>query len=69
MPCLIPAIENNTGQLPRRAGHVCGLKRVRSVEKAFEDIVKQAELRWGTIREQPREAGRYHVETYRGARS
>ena len=45
--------------------YICGLKRMEEgVESAFEDIAKQAGLNWITIREEMRETGRYHVETY-----
>ncbi len=45
--------------------YVCGLKAMEEgVEKAFEDISRDAGLQWPDIRDAMREAGRYHVETY-----
>lgn len=45
--------------------YVCGLKAMEDgVEQAFEDIARGAGMNWAEIRDQMREAGRYHVETY-----
>ncbi len=45
--------------------YVCGLKAMEGgVEQAFEDIARGAGLNWIEIRDQLREQGRYHVETY-----
>ena len=45
--------------------YVCGLKAMESgVEQAFEDICRQAGFQWTDVRDQMRESGRYHVETY-----
>ncbi|MCC0038763.1 MAG: benzoyl-CoA 2,3-epoxidase subunit BoxA [Brucellaceae bacterium] len=45
--------------------YVCGLKAMESgVEEAFRDIARGVGLDWKAIRDQMREEGRYHVETY-----
>jgi len=45
--------------------YICGLKAMEEgVEHAFEDIAQNAGMNWKDIRDQMREAGRYHVETY-----
>ncbi len=45
--------------------YVCGLKAMETgVESAFEDIARGAGMNWKEIRDEMREAGRYHVETY-----
>ncbi|MCA8869693.1 MAG: benzoyl-CoA 2,3-epoxidase subunit BoxA [Rhodobacteraceae bacterium] len=45
--------------------YLCGLKAMESgVESALEDIARGAGLDWKEIRDQMREDGRYHVETY-----
>jgi benzoyl-CoA 2,3-dioxygenase component A len=53
--------------LPDPATHiyVCGLKAMETgVESAFEEIARGAGLNWLEIRDNMRDAGRYHVETY-----
>ena len=45
--------------------YICGHKRMESgVEAALEDICKGHGMHWPTLREQMREQGRFHVETY-----
>jgi len=45
--------------------YVCGLKAMEAgVEQAFEDIARGAGLNWKTVRDEMRDTGRYHVETY-----
>ncbi len=45
--------------------YICGLKAMEhGVDKAFETIAENAALNWRDIRNQMRESGRYHVETY-----
>ncbi len=45
--------------------YVCGLKEMEEgVEDAFETIASSSGLNWSDIRNQLREDGRYHVETY-----
>ena len=45
--------------------YVCGLKAMEEgVEGAFQVIAEKVGLNWQAIRDQLRESGRYHVETY-----
>lgn len=45
--------------------YLCGLRAMEEgVEEAFETIASSAGLNWSDIRDQLREQGRYHVETY-----
>lgn len=45
--------------------YVCGLKDMEAgVERAFEDIARDAGLNWQAVRDTLREDGRYHIETY-----
>ncbi len=45
--------------------YVCGLKAMEEgVEDAFETIASSAGLNWTDIRNQLRDGGRYHLETY-----
>ncbi|MEP3245873.1 MAG: benzoyl-CoA 2,3-epoxidase subunit BoxA [Sneathiella sp.] len=45
--------------------YVCGLKAMEEgVEDAFETIASSAGLNWTDIRNQLRDSGRYHLETY-----
>lgn len=45
--------------------YLCGLKAMEEgVEDAFETIASSSGLNWHDIRDQLREQGRYHVETY-----
>jgi benzoyl-CoA 2,3-epoxidase subunit A len=45
--------------------YVCGLKKMEAgVENAFDEIAKTAGLQWEKVRDDMRESGRYHVETY-----
>jgi benzoyl-CoA 2,3-dioxygenase component A len=45
--------------------YVCGLKAMEhGVEAAFEDIARGAGLNWKQVRDEMRNNGRYHVETY-----
>ncbi len=45
--------------------YICGLRAMEEgVEEAFETIASSAGLNWSDIRDQLREEGRYHVETY-----
>jgi benzoyl-CoA 2,3-dioxygenase component A len=45
--------------------YVCGLRQMETgVESAFADIASGIGLSWETVRDEMRETGRYHVETY-----
>ena len=45
--------------------YICGLKGMEEgVEAALTEIAREAGLDWSTTRDEMREAGRYHVETY-----
>ncbi len=45
--------------------YVCGLKAMEAgVERAFGDIARELALDWQSLREEMRQSGRYHVETY-----
>ncbi len=45
--------------------YVCGLKEMEEgVEDAFETIASSSGINWGDIRDDLRDQGRYHVETY-----
>ena len=45
--------------------YICGLKAMEAgVEQAFDHIASGAGLDWGTVRDEMRGDGRYHVETY-----
>ncbi|MBL4907448.1 MAG: benzoyl-CoA 2,3-epoxidase subunit BoxA [Sneathiella sp.] len=45
--------------------YICGLKAMEDgVEESFETIASSSGLNWPDIRDQLREQGRYHVETY-----
>jgi len=45
--------------------YICGLKAMeQGVEEAFSDIARGVGLEWSAIRDEMRESGRYHVETY-----
>ncbi len=45
--------------------YICGLKEMeRGVEEAFADIARGIGLDWAATRDQLRNEGRYHVETY-----
>ncbi len=45
--------------------YLCGLKAMETgVESTFEDIASGAGLDWSSVRDQMRNDGRYHVETY-----
>ena len=50
---------------PQTHIYICGLKAMEAgVEQAFEDIARGGGATWKTIRDQMRDSGRYHVETY-----
>jgi benzoyl-CoA 2,3-dioxygenase component A len=45
--------------------YICGLKAMEhGVEAALSDIARGAGLEWARLRDEMREGGRYHVETY-----
>jgi benzoyl-CoA 2,3-dioxygenase component A len=45
--------------------YICGLKAMeQGVDEAMSDIARGAGSEWHTIRDQMRDEGRYHVETY-----
>ena len=45
--------------------YICGLRAMeQGVNEALSDISRTAGLDWGKIRDEMRESGRYHVETY-----
>lgn len=45
--------------------YICGLKAMEEgVEEAMRDIASAADIDWSTLRDQMRNDGRYHVETY-----
>ncbi|MBV1903985.1 MAG: benzoyl-CoA 2,3-epoxidase subunit BoxA [Marinosulfonomonas sp.] len=45
--------------------YICGLKAMeQGVEEAFSDIARGIGLDWLAVRDEMRETGRYHVETY-----
>ncbi|WP_299502197.1 benzoyl-CoA 2,3-epoxidase subunit BoxA [uncultured Roseobacter sp.] len=45
--------------------YICGLKAMEEgVEEAMRDIASSADIDWSTLRDQMRDDGRYHVETY-----
>jgi len=45
--------------------YICGLKAMEhGVEAALSDIAREAGLDWPALRDEMREGGRYHVETY-----
>ncbi|WP_299734989.1 benzoyl-CoA 2,3-epoxidase subunit BoxA [uncultured Roseobacter sp.] len=45
--------------------YICGLKAMEEgVEEAMRDIASAADIDWSTLRDQMRDDGRYHVETY-----
>ncbi|MGC3938839.1 benzoyl-CoA 2,3-epoxidase subunit BoxA [Roseobacter sp. EG26] len=45
--------------------YICGLKAMeQGVEEAMSDIARGVGLHWSELRDQMRDAGRYHVETY-----
>ena len=45
--------------------YICGLRGMEDgVERAFANIAESAGLPWDTTRDQMRDEGRYHVETY-----
>lgn len=45
--------------------YICGLKAMeQGVEEALKDIARGAGLNWPELRDEMREGGRYHVETY-----
>lgn len=44
---------------------ICGVKAMETgVEAAFDDICKQKDMNWDSIKDTMRQSGRYHVETY-----
>ncbi len=50
---------------PKAYIYICGLKEMeRGVEEAFADIARGIGLDWAATRDQLRNEGRYHVETY-----
>ena len=50
---------------PQTYIYICGLKAMEEgVESALGDIASEAGLDWQKIRDEMRESGRYHVETY-----
>jgi len=50
---------------PKGYIYICGLKAMeQGVEEALSDIARSAGLDWKAIRDEMREDGRYHVETY-----
>ncbi len=50
---------------PKAYIYICGLKEMeRGVEEAFADIARGVGLDWAATRDQLRNEGRYHVETY-----
>ena len=50
---------------PNTYVYICGLKAMETgVEAALDDVARQAGMTWATLRDQMREDGRYHVETY-----
>lgn len=50
---------------PNTYVYICGLKSMeQGVEEAFTNIAESIGLPWQTLRDEMREAGRYHVETY-----
>jgi len=52
-------------QDPKTHLYICGLKAMEEgVEAALKNISKTLNLSWAEVRDQMREAGRYHVETY-----
>ncbi len=59
--------ENVAALLRSQATHVylCGLKGMEAgVEEAFAEVCTAAHLDWSRLKNEMREAGRYHVETY-----
>ena len=45
--------------------YICGLKAMEAgVEQALDDIASGSGLDWTTLRDEMRDDGRYHVETY-----
>lgn len=53
-------LQNPNGHI-----YVCGLKAMEhGVEAALSDIARGAGLDWAALRDQMRDGGRYHVETY-----
>lgn len=58
---------NVASLLRSQATHVylCGLKGMEAgVEEAFAEVCTAAHLDWSRLKNEMREAGRYHVETY-----
>lgn len=52
-------------QDPKGHIYICGLKAMeQGVEEALKDIARGIGLNWGEVRDNMREDGRYHVETY-----
>ncbi|MFP4274353.1 MAG: benzoyl-CoA 2,3-epoxidase subunit BoxA [Paracoccaceae bacterium] len=52
-------------QDPQGYIYICGLKAMEhGVEEALSDIAREAGLDWAALRDEMREGGRYHVETY-----
>ncbi len=50
---------------PQTYVYICGLKSMeQGVEEAFTSIAESIGLPWKALRDEMREAGRYHVETY-----
>lgn len=50
---------------PKGHIYICGLKAMeQGVEEALSDIARGVGLDWGQLRDDMREDGRYHVETY-----
>tara|TARA_R110002020_G_scaffold370688_2_gene582302 strand:- start:5350 stop:6528 length:1179 start_codon:yes stop_codon:yes gene_type:complete len=50
---------------PKGYIYICGLKAMeQGVDQALSDIARSAGLDWMAIRDEMREDGRYHVETY-----
>jgi len=50
---------------PKAYIYICGLKAMeQGVEEALSDIARASGLVWSEIRDQMRDDGRYHVETY-----
>lgn len=52
-------------QNPNTYIYVCGLKVMeQGVEEALADIAREVGIEWSSLRDEMRENGRYHVETY-----
>jgi len=50
---------------PKSYVYVCGLKAMEEgVEKALGEIADKAGMNWANLRDEMRQSGRFHVETY-----